>query len=273
MTNFFKKYQSFLEVLFLIFFLAACTPGASTPALISTDEQDGIIRGQELSTQRNRFNSVVGIRMYSEKSIGVCTGTLIRHDIVLTAAHCVVSPENYIGYRIVFSNSLKDVPEHRYRNVVKALVHKNFKDGLNSNSYDIALLQFAGTLPEGYAPSPLMNSQIALKKDAKISVVGFGVSSIFKETGAGVLRHTEVKVANPSATETEFRINQWIRGVCMGDSGGPAFMNVLGVDYIVGITNKTFAFGPVHCIISSYFVRTDKMMPWIRQGLKLLKAN
>ena len=264
-------------ILFLsLFSLIACTPQSESNNQIDAQGQDSITWGTEVAKDHPKFSSVVGIRMIIPGSqySGICTGTLIQEDIVLTAAHCLKDEEHkYSDIFVVFHNDVRGVPAQYARRAVKGIIHNSYVDGRNSNSHDIALLKFTGGLPPGYKTTPLLKPGMLLEKGDKITVAGFGVNSIVNKKGSGILRFAEVKIANPSITESEFRVNQWLRGVCMGDSGGPAFKNFNGTDHVVGITNKTFQFGPVHCIISSYFVRVDRYYDWIQKGVALLKAN
>jgi secreted trypsin-like serine protease len=251
-------------------------PQDPTRNSVDTAGQDSITSGIEVAKNNPKFSSVVGIRMIipGSRFAGICTGTLIQEDIVLTAAHCLKDDKNkYSEFFVIFHNDVRGVPLQYARRAVKGIIHDSYVDGRKSNSHDIALLKFTGGLPPGYKPAPLMKPNMPLVKGDKIVVAGYGVNSIINEKGSGILRFAEVKIAEPNSTESEFRVSQWLRGVCMGDSGGPAFKQINGVDHIVGITNKTFEIGPFHCIISSYFVRVDRFYNWIQRGLRSLKAD
>ncbi len=265
-----------LSLILSFFALSACSPPSSTQDLIDAEGQDSITSGKAVAQDNPQFKSVVGIRMIipGGEYAGICTGTLIQEDVVLTAAHCLKDEEHkYSDIFVIFNNDVRGVPRQFTRRAVRGIVHHAYVDGRNSNSHDIALLKFTGGLPAGYKVAPLMKPGMSLVRGDKITVAGYGINSIIKNKGSGILRFAEVKIAEPNSTETEFRVSQWLRGVCMGDSGGPAFKTINGVQHVVGVTNKTFEIGPFHCIISSYFVRVDRFYNWIQHGLKSLKAN
>ncbi|MFN9065996.1 MAG: S1 family peptidase, partial [Bdellovibrionales bacterium] len=225
------------SLLIVLMVLNACTPPSATQDFVDAEGQDSITSGKAVAKDNPQFNSVVGIRMIIPGAdfSGICTGTLIQEDVVLTAAHCLKDEEKeYSEIFVIFNTDVRGVPKQFARRAVRGIIHHSFVDGRNSNSHDIALLKFTGGLPAGYKPSPLMRPTMELRRNDKITVAGYGINSVIKNKGSGILRFAEVRIADPDTTQTEFRVSQWLRGVCMGDSGGPAFKTINGVQYVVG---------------------------------------
>ena len=74
-----------------------------------------------------------------------------------------------------------------------------------------------------------------LKKNGTVTLVGFGLISESPQTGTEVLRMTTL----PARFENQFVVTDQTHGTggCNGDSGGPAFYDVNGKTYQVGVTH------------------------------------
>lgn len=266
--------KSFL-VITIVFSLIACqkSTNLNSKITLSPDVTNQIMGGVTVAPEDTRFKSVVGLRMESRdsKSAGLCTGTIIREDVILTAAHCLKSDSGFWDHIfIIFDNNINKLTADTLRLGDRSIVHSSYKSGLTMNSYDIALLKFTGGLPVGYKVAKLFNNEIAFKSGLPLTLVGYGVNSLMRNSGSGTLRHLDMKLSDPHYSETEFKINQWIRGICTGDSGGPAFIQVNGVDYVAGVNNRTGREGSINCIKSAYFARVDRFKSWIVENLNSL---
>jgi secreted trypsin-like serine protease len=162
-----------------------------------------------------------------------CGGSLIAHDIVMTAAHCqdLYRRKNNA---IRIGGSTKINTGGKLHTVQNVLVHPDYSSVTNAN--DIALIQLSCS---SRAPIQLLNF-VATKprKSEKLIAIGFGTTSIQNPSLSSVLM--KVTVNNVPTTTcrkayagTPYPIyrDQMIcaavdgggKDTCQGDSGGPLY--------------------------------------------------
>jgi len=151
-------------------------------------------------------------------STGFCTGVLLRPDIVLTAGHCLFSPET--GERndptsIVFRSGLRDGKSVVERKVARGVVHPEYQyqgnDGLQQIRYDIALLQLASPIPAATAAPYLIQSFSGLGDE--VAVVSYALgreNALSQQRRCGVLGRRDGLIA-------------FSCDVTFGSSGAPVF--------------------------------------------------
>lgn len=168
---------------------------------------------------------IAGSETFEQPAIGMlrnggsyCTATLIRPNVVLTAAHCV-------------TNSPKDEPVTGYSFEVRpaaGVAATRFEidrayavptaadfDGTQAwRAKDIALLRLARAVPSSLA-APLTVARVRPPRGSAVTIYGYGCTDRTpgpngQRPGGGVKRRAAV-AWNGSAT----------RNVCPGDSGGP----------------------------------------------------
>ncbi len=219
-----------------ILLLAACGRGSNSDdsASASSDppqnqSDDGIVGGRKVTERDRAARSVVALVSRQNEGQALCTGTIYNESTILTAAHCVDhDPEELL---IVFAKQLpgesaKAAPEisiERVRHADSFAQHPKWHKSETPGEGDLALIHFPGGLPADAAPVALADQKIELKTGTPVLLVGYGVTSGLEKKGAGTLRSTESKVnaiLSPSQVLTDGRA----RGVCFGDSGGPAFI-------------------------------------------------
>jgi hypothetical protein len=191
-----------------------------------------------------------------------CSGTLVRADVVLTAAHCTdfLVEEGADGFgpddlRISFDPE-GDAP---YSSVDHIVVNPDwFTAGpcignskqrcLAPPAEDIALV-FLDAPVTGIAPAPIADAgyldELNLRT-ATFTVVGYGTDAFITGSAAspkaitvfdGVRSYRDV-TAIPAKDAFPDRFLKITAGVCFGDSGGPLFHG----DTIVAINTWTFSY-------------------------------
>ncbi|XGC79746.1 trypsin-like serine protease [Bdellovibrio bacteriovorus] len=252
--------------------LTACSEQTASQVELSGD-QAGVIGGDLVASGSKIAVSTVGL--YDSGSGSLCTGTLIGQNLVLTAAHCITPNSNKLI--VYFGKDLKNNPDSSLiRKSDDAIVHEKYNPERGEDTYDIALVSFEGTTPAGFAPAPLLSNFSQVEKGTKVHVAGFGLNWAWGvKKGAGVLRTTELKVKRSLYGSTEIMLDQSLRkGICSGDSGGPAYLEVNGKLHLLGVASRGDSL-PIpltpDCFILSIFTRVDAHAAWISKTAELLR--
>ncbi|MBO9665499.1 MAG: trypsin-like serine protease [Bdellovibrio sp.] len=262
--------KSLTLVLLSAMALAACAPNSNNNVANTQGEQ--IVGGDKVERGSDVIRSTVAL--YDTKEHALCSGTLIAPDLVLTAGHCVgADPSKMI---VFFSNEVKGAAKKDMRAVVAARVHKDYAPKKTYNTADIAIVKFAGGMAEGYAPAKFLADAYLLQNDAQVVVAGFGLNWTWVvKKGAGTLRTTTLKIADAKFSPTEISLDQSVkRGICSGDSGGPAYLRVNGQLYIWGVASRGDSLPlPLtpDCFIFSVFTRADAYGDWIADTMAALR--
>jgi secreted trypsin-like serine protease len=174
---------------------------------------------------------------------GLCTATLIGQRTVITAAHCIGSSHSFkVGGQTYPAASAKK--------------HPNWNSYTLENDIAIVILQQA---PTGVSPSVIATS--APTVGTEITLVGYGVTGEGL-TNSGTKRMAKNKISQLSTTRFAFAGSSGSSGsTCYGDSGGPAFATLGGVEVQIGVTSA----GQKPCGTLAYDTRVDAFASWIEQ--------
>jgi hypothetical protein len=154
---------------------------------------------------------IVGVR-------ALCTGVAIASDLVLTAAHCVLSNGRY---RLVSFEGRRSA----VKDVVTVAPHPQFSP--IAESPDLALVKLATKPSSKLTPVPFSERRVPPSVGDRFIVAGFGVGIQGNRRTAGKLRAaTLVATDRPSSQQLSLIDPQKLGesaglGVCNGDSGGP----------------------------------------------------
>lgn len=259
-------------LIFPLFMLAACGPQNAYEAIEPTQQSSAIIGGEKVDTSSNIGRSTVGI--YESKIGYICSGTLIAKNLVLTAAHCVDPKAQDLV--VIFAPEMKKASRDQIRRVTGSVVHPQYSEQVQAKDMaDIALLRIEGEAPVGYEVAPLLLTQGYLQKNTKTIVAGYGLNwTILLSRGAGTLRTAKLEIDDANFSRTEVMIGQSVRrGICSGDSGGPAYLEINGQLYVWGVASRGDSlpgFIIPKCMLFSIFTRVDAYETFILEAMTQL---
>lgn len=286
-----------LTVVIGILFLTACSSEKSkkTALQLQPASSNKIIGGSPVMATNPIKPFVVGL--YDRKTRFVCTGSLIRKNLVLTAAHCIESSASH--FLVIFGSNFSSLDNNDskfLRQATQVKVHPDFKgnDSTDLDWNDLALLQFSGEAPEGYFPISFLSESALLKPGTSVQMAGFGASGVELEEvnnrdrkfdrdvangdvvcsdpyqsacfrveflGSDELRSTETQIEG--FTEKEIRISQSKgKGTCIGDSGGPLLYQAQDHTLsLIGVTSR----GSPLCDGPTAYTNALEYLNWIEQ--------
>lgn len=187
------------------------------------------------------FPAAVGLlTIYEGNKFGTCTGTIVRDDLILTAAHCVAGGLSFVTYERPYS----------YEGIKKAkdaVVFPGYQKGLNPMDMvgqDVAFLIFDKGALAGRSMAKV--SSTGAKQGEVVTLVGYGATDYNADSGS----NPELKRFSGTnrikgydgpiiVLETAF-VGMTDSGVSNGDSGGPLFDSK---GEVVGIADVKFMQG------------------------------
>jgi S1-C subfamily serine protease len=206
-------------------------------------------------------NHIVMVLSSRTNAQGVCTGTVIARDIILTAAHCVHGAKQLaVAY---FENGSP---------VLQKVIAQATNPGFSSEarvSIDMALVKLEGTLPDRFQPIALDRGLGAHEIGINRVIAGFGIAIDRDEKSAGTLRSAKVTVLPRLyprflrlGLEDAANLNEI--AICRGDSGGPVLERASGSSLLVGVVYGVEKFPNARtCGTTAQAVRVAPQLGWI----------
>lgn len=211
---------------------------------------------------------------------GLCGSSIISHNSVLTAAHCV---HNSLRSTIILGASdlanptesfqvRFEVPTSNYR------IHPNYRVGIFNS--DIAIVRFTHPIHrfhqavnKVFLPTDTMATELFANLES--TAMGFGRFSQTSNFAYRLQFIDVVTMANlgcairfPGSIDTSHICTSGIggRGICEGDLGGPLIIERNGLQWQIGIASL---FPDSGCATTSpsVYTRITSFLPWIRQNM------
>jgi len=207
---------------------------------------------------------VVMVLNRSGGSASYCSASVVARDIVLTAAHCVTTPDDTrVHFRdaqgkpiLLEVTAIAINPGYRPDAIRRRLV-----------SIDLALIRLAEPLPADFAPVALAASGLT-DIGQTFRIAGFGVADEAIAKTGGVLRAGNLVASGPRSS-----VLLWLTdprgaglGACTGDSGAPIFFADRPVLVAVAVWAK--GANGHFCGALTQAVLIAPQRPWIEDTLR-----
>lgn len=206
-------------------------------------------------TDLNKSPVVMVIKNNADGSAGVCSGTMISANKVLTAAHCL---ENAASIDVLLGISATKLA---YVTSFSWQIHPNFARAANGIlSNDVGVINTPIALP---LPTVPILSSSAAQVGQKAVIFGYGTTGSAEDYGQ--LRSGVMKVAAVDAGRIFADYESGTSNVCSGDSGGPLLLQ-MGNQLTIG---GTTSYGDsVVCAVGERSVFMNLQSPSIQSFLR-----
>jgi secreted trypsin-like serine protease len=164
----------------------------------------------------NKSPVVIVIKNLADGSAGICSGTMISANKVLTAAHCL---EDAVNIDVILGVSAS---KQAYITSNSWQIHPNFarsSNGILSN--DVGVINVPVPLP---LPTVPVLSSSAPQVGQKAVIFGYGSTGTADDYGQ--LRSGVMKIAAVDAGRIFANYEGGTSNVCSGDSGGPLLLQI-----------------------------------------------
>jgi secreted trypsin-like serine protease len=208
------------------------------------------------------------VALVSPSGSQFCTGSLIKADLVLTAAHCLA---DYTDSQLFVAFGNVALPGYFKREKLRAAVSYTVHSGYSSRQTeldvptaapnDIALVKLSQAAPVAYKPIAMLAAKDSIHDGEALLLAGYGLTKWYAN-GGGVLYKVQSKIGKqaPAVKEFDFAAIPG-KSACMGDSGGPAFVVRNQRLVLIGVTSR----GSAYCDSTGTYTDVRHFRSWIDQ--------
>jgi V8-like Glu-specific endopeptidase len=192
------------------------------------------------------FNATVGIDVKKFTSSTVCTGVLIRPQVVITAAHCLVGLKSS---RVTTDEAMGEATH--WVDSVRSVIHPQYDGNAPGSSVDVGLLFLA---------QPITGVHYALHGN-------FDMTNQCERIGYGGRKGKNVRTWLTSFPQilqgTSLRVQDAL-GV-LGDSGGPVYQYLPEGMRLIGVhTGREYGWGGYLNDVSFVQLLTPEIWAWVQ---------
>jgi secreted trypsin-like serine protease len=173
----------------------------------------------------NKSPVVILLKNLPDGKTGLCTGTMLSPNKVLTAAHCL---EGAASIDILFGTT---TDKFAYVTASSWSMHPSFSRA--TFSYDVGIVHSPVSLP---VPNLPILASSAPKNGDKVSIFGYGVTTGGNNID-GQLRAGSMTISGVESDKIYANFEASSSNTCSGDSGGPMLLQVGSQQSIIGTTS------------------------------------
>lgn len=265
--------------------LIACSPAKQNSVQLGADSTS-IIGGVPVDAKDTIAKSTVAlvasvVTQDDQEGQFICTGSLLTSNVVLTAGHCV--PEVGAEYKevalyVIFNTDLNNMQRGDIRLVVDHVIHTEYgKTGeQGEDAHDLALVKFSGAMAPGYQLAKFLDDETLLTAGKKVTLAGYGLIETdgVNTKSDNKLRKVDVEIVEDFGKHEILLDQTQGKGACHGDSGGPAFLEVNGTQYVWGVTSRGAGKdGKDDCSLVSVYTKVKSESTFVKDALKKLSGK
>lgn len=242
---------------------AACAPAESDP--LATAEQP--IIGGSPDTGKDLGLPLLIIRDANGRHYASCSASMITRKVVMTAAHC--ADMDNMSYEVWFTDAYNvqtkeftGLVDDTRRVAVARWVHPMWQgEDAIDKGYDIALLALDHPMPDSVAPLPYNRERMHPARNGEtLRIAGFG-ERVHNSDSPDYIKMT-AKNTITEINNFELQIEGRSQIIAAGDSGGPAFVQNDGHEFVAGVSSYGITFQNSSDEASA-FTRVDLYLPEI----------